>query len=253
MAPFGIPDSDSVTRQFILNENTPFIITETYSSIRTNLIAATRNSPYKGIVITSQCRNEGKTTTAVNLAIMMSRLDKRVLLIDADLRRSGVHSVLRLKNRLGLTSILRGECDVYSALNKDIRNNFHVITTGKLPKNPADIIASTDMERLIRLLYEFFDYIIIDTPPLCVANDALLFGGFTAGAALVVRENKTTHSDLDAALSTISLSKTNLLGVIKTYCNVKYDKASDYRSAIAENIAELADNEEEEDGDEDYD
>ena len=90
------------------------------------------------------------------------------------------------------------------------------------------------MERLVRLLYEFYDYIIIDTPPLCIAGDSLLFRGYTAGAALVVRENKTTHSELSDALTAINVSRTNLLGVIKTHCILKYDKSSDYRSSVPE-------------------
>ncbi|MBR5091780.1 MAG: hypothetical protein IK093_20350, partial [Ruminiclostridium sp.] len=82
---------------------------------------------------------------------------------------------------------------------------------------------------------DYYDYIVIDTPPLCIANDSLLFGGFTGGTALVLRENKTTHTELKNALSTISLSKAKFLGVIKTYCSMKYDKSSDYKSSVEEN------------------
>lgn len=234
LAGFDEYSADSVTRQFIINENTPFIISETYGKIRTNLISAMKEQGYNGAVITSQCRGEGKTTTAINLGISISRLEKRVLLIDADLRRPGAHTLLRLKNRLGLSSILLGECDVYSGINPEVRNNFHVMTAGRLPQNPAELLGGADMERLVRLLYEFYDYIIIDTPPLCIAGDSLLFRGYTAGAALVVRENKTTHSELSDALTAINVSRTNLLGVIKTHCILKYDKSSDYRSSVPE-------------------
>lgn len=234
LAGFDEYSADSVTRQFIINENTPFIISETYGKIRTNLISAMKEQGYNGAVITSQCRGEGKTTTAINLGISISRLEKRVLLIDADLRRPGAHTLLRLKNRLGLSSILMGECDVYSGINPEVRNNFHVMTAGRLPANPAELLGGADMERLVRLLYEFYDYIIIDTPPLCIAGDSLLFRGYTAGAALVVRENRTTHSELSDALTAINVSRTHLLGVIKTHCILKYDKSSDYRSSVPE-------------------
>ena len=226
---------EPITRQFILNENTPFIITESYSKIRTNLIASLEGSPYRSVVITSQCRDEGKTTTAVSIALMFSRLDKRVLLIDADMRRSGVHDMLRLKNHFGLSTILTRECDIYSGICINVRNNFHVMPAGPGVSAPSDLLASAEMERLVRMLYDYYDYIIIDTPPLCIANDSLLFGGFTGGTVLVLRENKTTHADLQAALSTISLSKAKFFGVIKTYCSLKYDKSSDYKSSIEEN------------------
>lgn len=212
----------SVTRQFILNENTPYVISDTYGKIRANLMSAINSAKFRSVVITSQCREEGKTTTAINLAIMISRLDKRVLLIDADMRRPAVHDMLRLKNRLGLSSILNGDCDVYSGINADVRSGFHVITSGPAVENPADLLGSSDMERLIGLLYGYYDYIIIDTPPLCIANDAMLFGSCTGGLALVVREGKTTHRELKTALSTISLSRSDFFGIIKTHCRMKY-------------------------------
>lgn len=223
---------DSITRQFILNENTPSVITEAYSKIRTNLIAGLSGNPYPSVVVTSQCREEGKTTTAINIALSFSRLDKRVLLIDADLRRSGIHETLRLKNRFGLSTILTRESDIYNGICRDVRKNFHVMPSGPHLNNPSDILGSAETERLVRMLYDYYDYIIIDTPPLCIANDSLLFGGYTGGTALVLRENKTTHSELKAALSTISLSKAKFLGIIKTHCSLKYDRSGDYRTAI---------------------
>lgn len=226
---------DPITRQFILNENTPFIITEAYSKIRTNIMAGLADRPYKSVVVTSQCREEGKTTTAINIAIMFSRLEKRTLLIDSDLRRSGVHEMLRIKNHFGLSTILTGDSDIYSGICVEVRNNFHVMTAGPGVSNASDLLGSAEAERLIRLLYDYYDFIVIDTPPLCIANDALLFGGFTGGTVLVLRENKTTHADMEAAMSTISLSKSKFLGVIKTYCSMKYDKSSDYRSSVDEN------------------
>lgn len=238
VAGYGEYENDSVTRQFIINENTPFIVSETYGKIRANLVTALKAAGNKSFVITSQCRSEGKTTTAINLSIMLSRLEKRVLLIDGDLRRSGVDSMLRLKNRLGLSNILLGECDIYDGINPEVRKDFHVITSGPLPSNPADLIGNGNFDKLLGLLRDYYDYIVIDTPPLCIANDALIYSGRTAGTALVVRENKTTHNDIRNALSAISLSGTPLLGVIKTHCYIKYDKSSDYKSAILENAAD---------------
>ena len=101
------------------------------------------------------------------------------------------------------------------------------------------------MEQLIRMLYSYYHYIVIDTPPLCVANDALLFGGYTAGVVLVIRENKTTHADLKKALLTVSLAKANLIGAVKTHCSDLRDEVSDYRNALAAEDPDADEDEEE--------
>ncbi len=238
MSAYSSPEDDFVTRQFILNENTPPVITETYKNIRTNLLCAMRERGFPCAVVTSQCRSEGKTTTAANLAITLSMLEKRVLLIDADLRHPSLGGLFRLKNRFGLSTALTGKSDIYSALCPDVLRNFHVMPSGPVLENPADLLSGTNMERLIQLLYEFYDYILIDTPPLCEANDSLLFGAYTAGLLLVVRENRTTHADLKKALLAVSLSRGNLIGAVKTHCSAVKDKVSEYRSLLQEALDE---------------
>ncbi len=235
---------DIITRQFILNENTPPRISEVYKNIRANLISAMSARALPSVTITSQCKSEGKTTTAANLAIAFSQLDKRVLLIDADMRRPNLHELFRLKNRYGLSTVLSGTSDVFSAICPEVLRNFHVMPSGIVPENPADLLGGRKMEQLIRMLYGYYNYIIIDSPPLCVANDALLFGEYTAGVLLVIRENKTTHTDLKKALSTISLAKANLIGAVKTHCSDLRDEASDYRNALAENASDADEDDE---------
>lgn len=225
-------EADIITRQFILNENTPTVISDAYKKIRTNILSAMTEKGFPCVVVTSQCKNEGKTTTSSNLAITMSMLGKRVLLIDADLRRPSLHSLFRLKNHYGLSTALTGSSDIYSAICQEVLRDFHVMPSGPIPDNPADILGSANMERLIRLLYKYYDCIIIDTPPLCVANDALLFNSYTTGLVLVVRENKTTHADIKNALMTISLGKASLVGAVKTHCTSVRDEAADYRTVL---------------------
>lgn len=224
--------ADIVTRQFILNENTPLIISDAYKKIRTNILSEMTEKGFPCIAVTSQCKGDGKTTTASNLSIALSMLGKRVLLIDADLRRPSLHNLFRLKNRCGLSTALTGASDVYDAISQEVLRDFHVMPSGPVPDNPADILGGANMERLIRMLYKYYDCVIIDTPPLCVANDALLFNRFTAGIVLVIRENKTTHTDIKNALLTISLGKTHLIGAVKTHCQGIKDEAADYRTVL---------------------
>ena len=108
--------SDIVTRQFVLNENTPTVISDAYKKIRTNILSAMSECGHNCVAVTSQCKNEGKSTTASNLAITLSMLGKRTLLIDADLRRPSLHDIFRLKNRCGLSTALTGASDIYSAI-----------------------------------------------------------------------------------------------------------------------------------------
>ncbi len=224
--------ADIVTRQFILNENTPLIISDAYKKIRTNILSEMTEKGFPCIAVTSQCKGDGKTTTAANLSIALSMLGKRVLLIDADLRRPSLHNLFRLKNRCGLSTALTGASDIYDAISQEVLRDFHVMPSGPVPDNPADILGGANMERLIRMLYKYYDCVIIDTPPLCVANDALLFNRFTAGIVLVIRENKTTHTDVKNALLTISLGKTHLIGAVKTHCQGIKDEAADYRTVL---------------------
>lgn len=239
--------ADIITRQFILNENTPVIISDAYKKIRTNILSEMTEKGFPCIAVTSQCKGDGKTTTASNLAIALSMLGKRVLLIDADLRRPSLHNLFRLKNRCGLSTALTGTTDIFDAISPEVLHDFYVMPSGPVPDNPADILGGANMERLVRMMYKYFDCVVIDTPPLCVANDALLFNNYTAGLVLVIRENKTTHTDVKNALLTISLGKSRLLGAVKTHCQGIKDEAADYRTLLN---SDLHDEDEDEDDEE---
>ncbi len=244
MAVYYDDDEDIITRQFILNENTPTVISDAYKQIRTNILSAMKERGYNCIAVTSQNKNDGKTTTVSNLAITLSMLGKRVLLIDGDLRRPSLHNLFRLKNRFGLSTALTGASDILSSICPEVLRDFHVMPSGPVPDNPADIMGGANMERLIRMLYKYYDCILIDTPPLCVANDALLFNGYTAGIVLVVRENKTNYNDVKNALLSISLGKTHLIGAVQTHCSVYNDAAADYRTILSTEETDDEDDEE---------
>ncbi len=244
MAVYYDDDEDIITRQFILNENTPTVISDAYKQIRTNILSAMKERGYNCIAVTSQNKNDGKTTTVSNLAITLSMLGKRVLLIDGDLRRPSLHNLFRLKNRFGLSTALTGASDILSSICPEVLRDFHVMPSGPVPDNPADIMGGANMERLIRMLYKYYDCILIDTPPLCVANDALLFNGYTAGIVLVIRENKTNYDDVKNALLSISLGKTHLIGAVQTHCSVYNDAAADYRTILSTEETDDEDDEE---------
>ncbi len=222
--------SKSKSRKFILNDDTKFIITEAYKTARTNLIFALSTSPNKAITFTSSSPAECKTTTCVNMGITLATTGSKVLLIDADMRKPTMHSLLRLDKSKGLSSVLSGMCTVAEAINSNVRDNLDVIVAGPLPPNPAELIGSPNMRELLSVLKDHYDYILIDTPPVNVVSDSQLFNDLVAGIVFVIRDDVTTHTDLERALKNIKLANGKVLGFIKAACKTS-GSGSTYRKS----------------------
>lgn len=210
--------SKAKSRKFILNDDTKFIITEAYKTARTNLIFSLSTSPNKVITFTSSSPAECKSTTCINMGITLAATGSKVLLIDADMRKPTMHSLLRLDKTRGLSSVLSGMCTVAEAINSNVRENLDAIVAGPLPPNPAELIGSPNMKELIAVLREHYDYILIDTPPVNVVSDSQLFNELVAGIVFVIRDDVTTHTDVERALKNIKLANGKVLGFIKAAC-----------------------------------
>lgn len=220
--------SKSRSRIFILSDKTPFIITEAYNTARTNLVFSLSTSTNKTVTVTSYSPAEGKTTTAVNLAITMASTDSKVLLIDSDMRKPFIHTLLRLKKNIGLSTILSGMCPISQGINKNVRPNLDVIVAGPIPPNPSELISSPNTKKFLEILSNTYDYIIIDTPPIGVVTDSMLYNEYVAGSLLVIREGWTRHPDIVRAMQKIKLANGNPLGFIKNGCNANNKKSSYY-------------------------
>ena len=138
----------------LLDDNVPFSIVEAYKMIRTNMMFVLSDSENKRVVISSALPNEGKTITAINLAIAFSQTGKKVLLIDADLRRPTVYQRLKINNNRGLSSVLVGFCSLREAV-KNISPNFDVLTSGAIPPNPSELLGGNNMSRLLDGLKDY--------------------------------------------------------------------------------------------------
>ena len=171
------------------------------------------DSENKRVVISSALPNEGKTITAINLAIAFSQTGKKVLLIDADLRRPTVYQRLKINNNKGLSSILVGFCSLREAV-RNISPNFDVLTSGAIPPNPSELLGGNNMSLLLDGLKDYYDYIIIDTPPINMVSDALVLTPKTDGLVLITRQGKTTHDQFRKAIASIELANVKLLGAI---------------------------------------
>lgn len=199
--------------KLISDEDTPFAVVEAYKTIRTNLLFVLSQKNTKRVVISSSMPGEGKSTTAINTAIALSQLNHKVLLIDADMRKPSVNKKLKIKNQLGLSSLLGGFCKVSEAV-KGIQDNLDVLTAGAIPPNPSELLGSDNMTKLLDALDDYYEYIIIDTPPLNIVTDALVVAPKTDGLIMVLREGKVTHDEFKKALNSIEFADVNLLGAI---------------------------------------
>lgn len=200
---------------------------EAYRAFRTNLHYSSIDKKIKSLIITSPTAQDGKTVTAANLAISMANAGSSVLLIDADLRKPTVHKQFRISNAKGLTEVLIDDLSIDKALKtfKDIPN-LSVLTSGIIPPNPSELLASDKMEELIKELSPRFDIIIIDTPPIVCVSDGIGLSGKADGIILAIAAQQTKINNAQDALEALRKVGANILGVVMT--KVRNKKMSYY-------------------------
>lgn len=198
------------------NKNkTPFSVVEAYKSIRVHLISALNAINGKTVVVSSPFASDGKSTTAVNIAITISHLNKKVLLIDADTRRSTIHKKLKIENTIGCTDVISGNVE-FSDVVKSHNNYLDVLTAGSSVTNPSELLSSSGFEVLLAKARDVYDYIIIDTPPINIVSDTLVIAQKCDGLILVARANITTY---EAFKSTVDAAKSLDINIIGTILN----------------------------------
>ncbi len=210
----------------ILNDESTFAVSEAYKTLRTNILFSSGSDGCKKYVVTSAIPGEGKTTTAINLAISFAQTEKKVIIIDADMRKPKLHKYFELENKVGLSNVLSG---VFDDKNKDFVQktnveNLYLISSGHIPPNPIELLASEKMEELINKLSEDCDFVIIDTPPVNIVSDALVLSKNVTGYIMVTRSNYTEYSALDAAMAKFELASVKPLGVVLNDFNFKQQK-----------------------------
>lgn len=206
-----------------------FAVAESYKTIRTNLqFLLANNVGCKTIAVSSPKAGDGKTTNAVNIAIAFSQLGKRILLVDADLRRPSIYKKLKIENTDGLSGVLAGFTTADNAI-VNVNSSFDVLPSGATPPNPSEMLASPAYDRLIETLRLAYDYIIIDTPPVGIVSDALSVANKTDGMIIVVKEKVTQHTDFEKVLDSIKLAGVRILGVVLN-SSVTEENYSNYKS-----------------------
>lgn len=201
-------------------------ITEQYRTIRTNIQFASVDKEIKSITVTSTGPAEGKSTTIANLAVVFAQQGKKVLLIDADMRKPTVHYTLQLPNTIGLTNILTKQVSLKDAVRETDVEGLFAVTSGPIPPNPAELLGSASMEQLIAEITDLFDLVLFDTPPLLVVTDAQILADKTDGTILVISSGKTDREQAMKAKSMLNSTKGKLLGAVLN--NKKQDKNTHY-------------------------
>ncbi|MCB0171736.1 MAG: polysaccharide biosynthesis tyrosine autokinase [Anaerolineae bacterium] len=188
---------------------------EAYRTLRTNIQFSDHNADLDTLLITSSTNGEGKSMTASNLAVIMAQANKRVVLIDADMRRPVVHRIFRIPNRLGLSNLLvNPNLDLDHILTQRKVSNLNILPSGPIPPNPAELLGSPQMSYLLDRLHEQADIIIIDSPPLLAVTDASILATQVAGTLFVIEAGRTHSRTCQRAVSVLAQVGIAPLGVV---------------------------------------
>ena len=202
------------SRNLLTDKNIPFNVTESYKSIRTNIMFSLSTQKKKVFAVSSANPGEGKSTTAANIAIAFAQMENRVLLIDGDMRKPVQHKVFKVSNIDGLSTLIGKMSTVEDAVKRNVMPNLDVLPAGTCPPNPSELLASEQFAELIEKLSVHYDYVIIDTPPVNVVADAIVLRDVIGGILFVLRYGSTTYDDLDEAMKKVDLAEANTIGFI---------------------------------------
>lgn len=213
-------------RNLITLPETKSYISEQFRTIRANINFTLQDQDLKTMVITSSIPSEGKSTNAANIAVVFAQEGKKVLLIDSDMRRPTIHYTFNLQNHQGLSDILSGTANIHDTIQETPIDGLNIITSGPIPSNPAELLASSHLDILLEEARLKYQMIIFDAPPILSASDAQILSNKCDGTVLIVNIDSVKKSDLKKTTVSLHSSKANLLGVILN--NYKIGNPSSY-------------------------
>jgi capsular exopolysaccharide synthesis family protein len=206
-------ESDCKRPFSLVRPNSPFA--ESFRTLRTSLLLSAAEKPPKVLVITSATPGDGKTTIAANIAIALAQNGRRVLLVDADMRSSGLHKQLALDNPNGLSEFLAGMSDqLPAAISTTELPSLFVISAGKRSPTPAELLGSDQMRNLLQQWRGEYDHIVFDTPPALMVSDAAILASMSDGILLVVSNRKTDRQALVRTRNMLARGATRVIGIV---------------------------------------
>ena len=213
----SVDDLNSILeeRKYLLSVKDDFFLTEAYKTLRTNVVfSLTGEGACKVITITSSFQSEGKSITASNLALSFAASDKRVLLIDCDMRKPKLGRLLQLNAPNGLSNVLIEPKLLNTAVLQYPNSKLHVILAGNIPPNPSELLGSVRMEKLLEEMRKHYDYIILDSPPINIVTDAVVLSNLTDGVLFVVRAGHAERGNVLHALEQLEYAHAKVLGFV---------------------------------------
>lgn len=196
-----------------LTQDSSFAIKEAYNSIRTKLIFTGKGEKCPVFAVTSSLASDGKSTVAVSLAVSIAMAEQRILLIDADMRKASVHRYFGIECRNGLSEVLAGLTDEINIRTTDVEH-LSILTSGQIPPNPAELLGSKQLDVVLDYARQYFDYIIIDTPPVNIVTDSTVIADRITGYLMVVQSGKNHMQDVSDAVQQIEEMNGNIVGLI---------------------------------------
>jgi polysaccharide biosynthesis transport protein len=219
-------------------------VAEAFRQLRTSVLLSSPGHAPKSILVTSCVPAEGKSTTAINLAVTLAQTGARVLVIDADMRRPTMHSSFAIENQRGLSNILSSDmsqAETLSYVQKETESGLYLLTSGPIPPNPAELVGSTQMRKLLDDLTSTFDHVVIDSPPMASFTDGVLLSAITDGVVLVVHANQCSRKVVSRAQQSLEDVGAKILGVVLNRVDVRspdYYDSYRYYSAYHKSEAE---------------
>ncbi len=221
-------------QQRLLHKNLNFAASEQYKLLRANLqfTVPKTGRKCKIIGVTSAMRGEGKSTTSVNVSYTLAEAGHKVLLIDGDLRLPSVAKKMEISSIPGLSNLLLDfDLEKFSMYKSNELDNWYILPSGDIPPNPSELLGSSRMSKLIGMLSERFDYIIVDLPPVNIVSDAITISNLIDGIILVVRQGYTERKEFRSCVRQLELSNVKILGCVMNVVRAggsRYGKYSKY-------------------------
>ncbi len=210
------------SRDLLALQEPKSIYAEAYRAVRTSLLFSSPDNPPRLMVVTSPGPQEGKSLTAINLAVTMALTGNRVLLVDADMRKPRLHKVFDLKNAFGLSNLIGGESEVAAALQRTQVPGLMLMTSGPVPPNPSELLGSERMGKLLEMLRGKFDRVILDCTPLIAVTDATVLASRTDGVILVIKAGATGRKILRRGIKQLEDVQAKVIGAVLNQVDLRH-------------------------------
>ncbi|MFJ8459905.1 CpsD/CapB family tyrosine-protein kinase [Lysinibacillus xylanilyticus] len=217
-----------MARKLVTVSDAKSIPSEQFRTIRTNIKFAQPNQDVKTILVTSSIPGEGKSTNAANIGVVFSQEEKKVLIVDADMRKPTLHHTFHLANSVGLSSILSRQEKFIDVIQKTFVEGIDIVASGPIPPNPTELLASETMISFMAIAKEKYDIVIFDAPPLLFVSDAQILSNKCDGTLLIVNSGVVGKAAVLKSKSILTISQANILGIVLNNFKMKRNMYDQY-------------------------